>query len=179
MSNKNTFNRNLIRNQFQPETSQKQMVVFFVMMLLFAGFVLFTSLSNKPQYILPPEPNAENQTFDMVLSFIKSDNTDTIPYGEGFNCVDSVFRVWRNAEWQGIVARPIVIQYEEPPGHMVIGFSTVDRGVVFFETQNDQQIRPIVGQNHNGRKVRGFYYMGSIWVPLVNSPEYDPSIVIK
>ena len=90
-----------------------------------------------------------------------------------------VFRVWGNAIWQGIKAVPIVIQYEEPPGHMVIGFPTIDRGSIFFETENDQRIRLKVGSNYGGRKIRGFYAMDAIFIPLANSPEYDPSIVIK
>ena len=180
MSNPNIDYRNLIRNQLQPKPSRKDMVIVFILILLFAVLIIFNPFSsNKPQYVLPPPYNTENQTFDDVIAFIKSDDTNTIPYGEGFNCVDSVYRVFLNARWQGIAAVPIAIQYEEPPGHMVIGFPTVDKGFVFFETENDQRIYPIVGQNYNGRKVRGFYYLAANWVPLANSPEYDTSIEIK
>ena len=173
--------RNLIRNQFQPETSRKQgMILFILMLLLFAGFYYYSIYNqNKPQYVLPPKFNTENQTFDMVLSFIKSDDTDTIPYGEGFNCMDSVFRVWLNARWQGISAIPIAIQYEEPPSHIVIGFPTIDRSGVIFETQNDQQITLIVGKNYDGRKIRGFYILDLTPIPLAGSPEYDTNIAIK
>ena len=182
--------RKLIRGELQPKLTRKKWILFALCISLSCVCIYFlshkeatglfpVSFLNKPQHILPPEPNTANQTFDKVVAFIKSDNTDTIPYGEGFNCVDSVFRVWRNAEWQGIKAVPIAIQYEESPGHMVIGFPTIDRGDVFFETENDQQIRLAAGQNYGGRNVRGFYYMDVTWVPLANSPEYDPSIVIK
>ena len=175
------FDQNLIRKKLQPETSGKQMVIFFVLMLLlFAGYsYYFNYYQKKPQYVLPPKFNTENQTYDMVLSFIKSDDTDTIPYKEGFNCWDSVFRVWLNARWQGISALPVAIQYEEPPGHMVIGFPTIDRNGVIFETQNDQQIKLVVGKNYNGRKVRGFYILDFTPIPLVNSPEYDTDITFK
>ncbi len=181
MSNRNIDYRKLILNQLQPETSRKQMVIFFILMLLlFAGSYYYsTYYQNKPQYVLPPEYNTDNQTFDNVMSFIKSDNTDAIPYGEGFNCVDSVYRVWLNARWQGVFALLIVIQYEDPPGHMVIVFPTTDRGDVFIETQNDQQIRLVVGKNYNGRKIRGFYYIDDNLIPLANSPEYDPNIEIE
>jgi len=181
MSRPNFDYRNLVRKQFPPETSGKQMVIFFILMLLLSiGYSYYLNYhQNKPQYVLPPKFNTENQTFDMVLSFIKSDDTDTIPYGEGFNCADSVFRIWRNAYWQGIQAVPIAIQYEEPPGHMVIGFPTIDRGDIFIETQNDQQIRLAVGQNYDGRKVRGFYILDFVPIPLANSPEYDTNITFK
>jgi len=181
MSNSRIGYTKLIWNQPQPETSRKRMVIFLVsIILLVVGFMLFNQFaSNKPQYVLPPKYNTENQTFDKVVAFIKSDDTNTMPYGEGFNCVNFVFRVWGNAMWQGIMAVPIVIQYEEPPGHMVIGFPTTDRGDVFFETENDQQIKLKVGSNYGGRKIRGFYAMDTIFIPLANSPEYDPSIAIK
>jgi hypothetical protein len=182
MSNKNIDYRNLIQNQFQPKESRKQTVLLFILMLvLFAGFYYFsTHYQNKPQYILPPKINTENQTFAEVMSFIRSDNTDKIRYEEGFNCWDYTFRVLLNARWKGIASVPIAIQYEEPPGHMVIAFPTTDRGDVFIEPQNDQQIRLRVGQVYDGRKIRGFYYIDIFHpVPLANSPEYDPSIQLK
>jgi len=173
--------RNLIRNQFQPKTSRKQEAIIFVLMLLlFAGFYYYSIYyQNKPQYVLPPKYNTENQTFEKVVEFMKSDDTDRTPYGEGFNCWDSVFRVWLNARWQGILAIPIAIQYEEPPGHVVIGFPTIDRSGVIFETLNDKQITLIVGKNYNGRKIRGFYILDFTPIPLEGSPEYDKNMVME
>lgn len=182
MSNQKTVYQSFLQNQHQPRTSNKQMLCFIVLMLILcAGLYYFLSVyHNKPQYILPPKYSNENQTYEKVMSFINSDDTDSIPYEEGFNCVDSVMRVWTNARWQGIIAFPIAIQYNEPPGHMVIGFPTIDKGDVFIETENDQRIRLKVGQNYGFRKIRGFYFMDTYhFVPLANSPEYDPSIVIK
>jgi hypothetical protein len=173
--------RNLIRNQLQPDISRKLMAVLFILMLLFIAGLYYYSIhyQNKPQYILPPKSNTANQTFDQVISFIKGDNTDTIPYGEGFNCVDSVWRVKLNARWQGIVAFPVAIQYEEPPGHMVIVFPTTDRGDILIETQNDQQIRLKVGNDYDGRKIRGLYLLDLTPIPIANSPEYEPNMEIK
>lgn len=180
----------LMKNQFRTKMTKKQWIAFFILISLFfigMGFYSYYSdtglfpLSplNKSESILPPECDPSGQTFEDVSSFMQSDNTNTIAYCEGFNCVDSVFRVWLNARWQGIAAIPIAIQYEKSSGHMVIGFPTIDRGDVFFETQNNVQIRPRVDKYYNGKKVRGFYYMDVIWFPLDNSPEYDYSKTLK
>ena len=75
-----------------------------------------------------------------------------------------------------IRAYPIVIQYDESPGHMIIVFPTKDRGDIFIEPQNDWQVRPRVGQNYNNRKIRGFYVLDYAPIPLDNSPQYDLNI---
>jgi len=136
----------------------------------------FSSL-NRPEYILPPESLSEKQTYEQVIDFIRSDDTDTIPYEFGFNCIDATFRIWRNATWKGITSYPIVVQYNELPGHMVISFPTNDRGDVFIEPQNDLQIKLRVGQNYNGRMVKGIYALGYAPVPLDDSPPFDPNII--
>ncbi len=170
---------NLMR-KFPSKTNQKASAMTLIIIILcFAGLLTYNYYKqNQPQNVLPPIPNTSNQTYDKVLSFIKNDDTNTIPYGEGFNCVDSVFRVWRNATWKGIVGLPIVIQYAEPPGHMVIGFPTVDKGDIFFETENDQQIRLSVGSTYGG-KIIGIYVMNVIWTPVANSPPYNSNVDIK
>lgn len=171
-------------------TSKRQWIEFsvFIVIVLLIGFVgiyyqitgLYPiSILNKPESILPPQIDLEDQTYEKVIAFMKSDDTDSIPYSNGFNCLDSVFRVFLNARWKGIAAVPIAIQYDEPPGHTVIGFYTIDKGDVFFETQNDMQIRPRVGGFYNDRKIRGLYYLDLSPKPLEGSPEYDSKDIIK
>jgi hypothetical protein len=129
------------------------------------------SFLNKQESILPPGFNSETQTFDNVLSFVRSDDTNTIPYREEFNCENSVLRVWQNAKWHGLISYPVAILYDKPPGHMVILFPTIDQGDVFFETQNDSQIKLKVGEYYNGGKIKGLYVMHITWIPLQNSPQ--------
>jgi hypothetical protein len=180
--------KNLLKNK-QP-VSKRQWIAFwvFIGVVLIFGYVSIyqqttglypITILNKPEAILPPQVDYKDQTYEKVIAFMKSDDTDSIPYSKGFNCVDSVFRIFLNARWQGITAVPIAIQYDEPPGHMVIGFPTIDKGDVFFETQNDMQIRPRVGDFYNGRKIRGFYYLDLFPKPLENSPEYDSKNIIE
>lgn len=100
------------------------------------------SFFNKPEIVLPPEMHPEEQTYKQIMDFVQSDDTNTILYGDGFNCVDATFRIWRNAFWQGIMAYPIIIQYNESPGHMIIAFQTKDEGTVLIEPLNDLRVRP-------------------------------------
>ena len=131
---------------------------------------------NRPVSILPPKMDPGGQTYEQVMSFILSDDTDRILMQSGFNCVDATFRVWRNALWQGLTAYPIVIQYNGPPGHMIIAFPTNNRGDVFIEPQKDLEVSLRVGRNYDHRKVRGFYVLNYDPIPLADSPAYDPSI---
>ena len=172
-------------NKPRKELTKKQSIVVYVifafLLILFVWFGSYydytgrwpLSFLNRPESILPPEMRIEEQTYKQVIDFIQSDDTDTIPYGVGFNCVDATFRIWRNADWEGIAAYPIVIQYNESPGHMVIAFPTNDRGDVFIEPQNDLQIRPRVEQDYDGRRVRGIYVLDYDPLPLDDSPPFD------
>ena len=181
MSKKATNYQNLIQNQSQVQISNKQMIFLFIFFLLLIGslFLYSSHSKNSIQYILPSKFSAENQTFEKVITFLKSDDTNNIQYEEGFNCVDSAFRLWRNAFWQGLRAYPILIQYEEAPGHMIVAFPTVDKGDIFIETLNDRQIILSVGKNYIGREIRGFYLMDVKWIPLDDSPEFDPEIKME
>ena len=128
---------------------------------------------NRAETILPAQMRPEDQTYGQVMDFIRSDDTDTIPYRDGFNCVDAALRIWRNAYWKGITAYLIVIQYDQPPGHMVIAFATNDRGTIIIEPQSDSRIRPRVGQDYGGRQVSGIYALDFDALPLDDSPPYE------
>ena len=134
------------------------------------------SFFNRQEIVLPPEMHPEEQTYKQIMDFIQSDDTNTILYGDGFNCVDATFRIWRNAYWKGIVAYPIVIQYNESPGHMVIGFPTNDKGDIFIEPLSDLQIKLRVGHKYNGQTIKGIYVVNLDFSPLYDSPPYDTNI---
>lgn len=173
----------------KPTKTQKviDIIIYVLVGIILAAFMYIVyyhestglypiSLLNEPANFLPPKMGSQNQTYEQVIDFVRSDDTDKIEFGTGFNCVDATFRMWRNATWKGISAYPIVIQYDEPLGHMIILFPTKDQGDIFIEPQNDWQVRPRVTQNYNGRKVRGFYVLDYDPIPLDNSPPYDFNI---
>lgn len=180
-----------MQNSPKKKLTRKQKVIKIIIYVLF-GIILAAcvciicyhestglypiSFLNEPANFLPPKMDSQNQTYEQVIDFVRSDDTDKIQSGIGFNCVDATFRMWRNATWKGITAYPIVIQYYEPLGHMIIVFPTKDRGDIFIEPQNDWQVRPQVAQNYDGRKVRGLYVLDYDPIPLDNSPPYDFNI---
>lgn len=170
-----------IRRPTPRKRSRKQWAVFSLTMAIFVVAILFvfyyrtTGLCllpflNQPETVLPPTSDS-NPTFSEVESFIKSDDTNTMPYGEGFNCFDAVLRIWRNAQWRGLQAYRIVIIYEKPPHHAVIGFQTIDNGDVFYETQTDQQIKLRIGADYGDKEVIGVYLIQMSLVPIYGSPE--------
>jgi len=114
------------------------------------------------------------------MSFIKTDDTNTIEYGEGFNCVDSSIRLWLNARWQGITAYPMRINYEDSAiHHMVVIFPTADRGDVIIEPQEDIRIRPQIGKLHNEKVINGLYILELSWFPIGGSPALDSGYEIE
>lgn len=157
--------------------TKKELIVFIAFGVILIGVLIgYQYYQNRPENILPPEMHLKDQTYEQVIDFIESDDTDTIPYEFGFTCVDAALRVWRNAYWNGIVAAPIAIQCTDSSGHMVIGFPTNDKGDIFIEPQSDSQIKLRVGQKYNGQTVRGIYIVSLNFTPIYGSPPYDPNI---
>jgi hypothetical protein len=157
--------------------TKKELILFCVFFAVLIGLaVWYGHYYNRPQNILPPEMHPAEQTYEQVMDFIQSDDTDTIPYEFGFNCFDAAFRVWRNAYWNGITAAPIAIQYTDSSGHMVIGFPTKDKGDIFIEPQSDAQIKLRVGHQYNGQTIRGIYVVSLNFTPIYGSPPYEPNI---
>ena len=64
MSNKHIDYNKLIRYQPAQEYDKRQKIGILIISLLFIGLLIYTALtlSNKPQSILTPEINTENQT---------------------------------------------------------------------------------------------------------------------
>ena len=180
------FPKNWIRVQIHELTVQQKAINAVVLVLLGALLIWTVYCAatgrdplpflSKAKYILPPKMDSQSQTYDMVINFIKTDDTDKIQYVSGFNCWDATFKTMRNAVWKGIVSYPIVIQYYDAPGHMILAFPTKDRGTIFIEPQNDSQVNLQVGQYYNERKVRGFYALDYTPLPLADSPQYDINI---
>jgi hypothetical protein len=168
-------------------TKSQWIGIGLIFILMISAMIFYSYRQNTGLYpipflnnsisVLPPELDPNGQTYEQVIAFITADNSDKIPYGEGYNCVDCSLRVWRNAYWKGIYACPIAITfYNETKGHMIIGFPTANNGDIFIEPQSDTQIRPIIGHMLNGKKVSGIYATPDFtYKPIYGSPELDPS----
>ena len=115
--------------------------------------------------VMPPVAVA--QTFEDVSDFIVDDITSEYQYGEGMNCVDYALMMARNAQWRGLSAEVVKIDYEDGTAHAMIMFATEDQGIVFVEPQNDKVIDVLwPGQKYQGQTIVGVYVMGLKWVPL-------------
>jgi len=90
-------------------------------------------------------------TYDKMISFIENDTTDAVPYdADTFICTDFAITVNDNAELQGIRCAVVEVRYnrtvlntttnttEDVTGaHSMIGFDTLDQGMIYIEPQND------------------------------------------
>lgn len=81
---------------------------------------------------------ADNPSYDELVAFIYSDDTNTMPYIKGgpeaFVCSDFAERLHNNAESVGIKAGWVSIDYADGSiGHAVNVFETSDMGLVFID----------------------------------------------
>jgi len=101
-----------------------------------------------------------NPTFDEVISFLQEDETDSNPYIEDeYVCTHFARDVNDNAEDQGIRCAFVVL-HQPRQSHTIIAFETIDQGMVYFEPQSDERVRPIIGKEY-WRCVEprpGYYY---------------------
>lgn len=90
-------------------------------------------------------------TYNEVANFIASDATDEIPYdSETFDCEQFSQLVNNNSENQGIRCAYVILYFNDTnTGHAIVGFDTVDRGMVYIEPQSDEWVENLeVGNDY-------------------------------
>jgi hypothetical protein len=90
-------------------------------------------------------------TYNEVANFIASDTTDEIPYdSETFDCEHFSQLVNNNSENQGMRCAYVILYfYDTNTGHAIVGFNTVDRGMVYVEPQSDEWVENLeVGNDY-------------------------------
>ncbi|MDD4924040.1 MAG: hypothetical protein PHF74_04310 [Dehalococcoidales bacterium] len=92
---------------------------------------------NEPIQLINNE-DAVNPTYDELVIFIYTDDTNTLPYvkdgPEAFVCSDFAERLHNNAEVAGIKAGWVSIDYADGSvGHAANVFETSDMGLVFID----------------------------------------------
>ena len=88
-------------------------------------------------------------TYRELMDFLRRDKTDLKPYIEfEYMCVDFSAEVNNNAELEGIRAALVIIDYPQPPGHAIVAFETVDKGLIFIEPQTDEIAKPVIGESY-------------------------------
>jgi hypothetical protein len=109
-------------------------------------------------------------TYDQAVTFMKQDSTDQNKYVDPtYICSHFARDVCNNAEARGIRCAFAEIRYKDG-GHALVAFNTIDKGLVYFESQTDEVARPIIGKRlYQCIEPRpGYYYP---------SPSYDDTII--
>lgn len=81
-------------------------------------------------------------TYQEVADFIRNDKTDErTPIEDTFVCRHFAQLVNNNAEDQGIRCAFVVLGFGSKSSHAIVGFDTVDYGIVYIEPQSDEWVR--------------------------------------
>ena len=85
-------------------------------------------------------------TYKQAIKFLKEDETDENKFMEDiYVCSHFARDVCNNAESEGLRCAFIEIRYPDG-GHSIIAFNTTDEGLVYFEPQSDEIVKPVVGK---------------------------------
>jgi len=80
------------------------------------------------------------------VSFIEKDKTNREQYIEDkYICQDFAMDVCNNAEKEGIRCAYVIIHYPEG-GHAIVAFNTIDKGLIYIESQSDELVEPRIGK---------------------------------
>lgn len=111
-----------------------------------------------------------NPAYAEVIEFLANDKTDSRDYVKGeYVCSHFAADVNNAAESQGIRCALVLLRFPEQ-SHALIGFDTVDKGMVYFEAQTDERVRPEIGKKFwkTIEPKPGIYY---------EPPPYDDTIL--
>ena len=108
-------------------------------------------------------------TYEQTVEFLREDKTNEHEYIEDvYVCSHFARDVCNNAEQQGLRCALTVINHAEGT-HTIVAFDTIDEGLVFYEPQSDERVRPAVGKRYYQcvEPRPGYYYP---------PPPYDDTI---
>jgi hypothetical protein len=112
----------------------------------------------------------KDPTWAQVLAFLANDKTDEKPYiNDTYVCSHFSRDVCNNAEAAGIRCAVVELRFVSEQGHLIVAFNTIDRGLVYFEPQSDEQAMPTIGKKYYTIVIPkpGYYYL---------PPTYDDTI---
>lgn len=89
-------------------------------------------------------------SYNEALRFIRKDPTNKNEYNDSFQCRHYSAEVISNAKEQGIISHYVYIGFNDS-AHAIVAFNTTDRGLVYFEPQDDAQVYPRVSVNYFDR----------------------------
>ena len=87
-------------------------------------------------------------TYAEAVAFMRSDRTDRNTYDDdSYVCSHFSRDVCNNAEAEGLRCAFVELRYSDT-GHSIIAFDTIDRGLVYFEPQFDDEVRVELGRSY-------------------------------
>ena len=102
----------------------------------------------------------KDPTYKQAITFLGEDKTDKNKYVEDtYVCSHYARDVCNNAEAQGLRCAFVNIRYPEA-GHSIIAFNTIDIGLVYFDSQTDDRVKPVIGERYYKcvEPKPGYYY---------------------
>jgi hypothetical protein len=106
-------------------------------------------------------------TYQEVLKFVESDQTDKKWYGTGYTCDDFAKNFKNNAMKAGYKCGYVILLFPKN-SHALNCFNTTDCGLVFIEPQEDQIVQLSIGTSYWDRKYTLPKYNDTIIGFLIN-----------
>jgi hypothetical protein len=112
-------------------------------------------------------------TYEEAVSFLKEDKTSDNEYNDDdygvYVCSHFSRDVCNNAEAEGLRCAFVDLRLAES-GHAIVGFDTIDEGLVYFEPITDDRANPEVGERYYKCVVPrpGYHYL---------PPDFDDTIM--
>jgi len=87
-------------------------------------------------------------TYAEAVAFLSSDRTDRNRYDEDtYVCSHFARDVCNNAEAEGLRCAFVELRYSSS-GHSIVAFDTIDRGLIYFEPQFDDEVGVEIGRSY-------------------------------
>jgi len=113
--------------------------------------------------------NIRDPTYAEMLDFISFDQTNKNIYNvDTYNCYDYTNDVLNNAFNSGIKGGNVYINFPDS-AHSIVCFNTTDKGLIFIDPQDDNEVTVIIDQNYFDRSIYEILYddtvirYGIIW----------------
>jgi hypothetical protein len=91
----------------------------------------------------------KDPTYAEAVAFLASDRTDRNHYDdESYVCSHFSRDVCNNAEAEGLRCAFVELRYSDA-GHSIVAFDTIDRGLVYFEPQFDDEVSVEIGWRYS------------------------------
>lgn len=114
----------------------------------------------------------EGFTYSDLMTFLESDQTDTIPYSKpDFVCGHFKDTLMANAEQAGIECGGVCVLFDDGGCHAINAFETVDMGIVFVDCSvgHDALVRLEVGKPYMYSYSTDGGVAGVVWKSIVSN----------